>query len=151
MTKLALFHALVARLEARLESQRGASLDAADYATNDEAKASSKWDTQGLEASYLAAGQASLARETAAELAKLREAKAEFARPSSSIGIGALLTVDFGDGSESLLVAPCGAGEVLKDDTEGTATTVITPQTPLFEQLKAGRSDATGARLLALT
>lgn len=34
MDTLVLFHALVARLEGRLASQRGASLDAADYASH---------------------------------------------------------------------------------------------------------------------
>ena len=147
MDKSALFRALSARLEARLATQRGASLDAADYATNDEAKATSKWDTQGLEASYLAAGQAHLAKETAADLAKLQAVAAAFQFPASRLAPGALLTVDFGDGPEFFLVAPCGAGEVLEDRASGTEVTVITSQTPLFAQLQAEQNNPKANRL----
>src|SRR5690606_19098632 len=57
MNKHAVIEAVLAELMNQLELVRGASREAAEYATHEESRADSKWDTQGLEASYLAAGQ----------------------------------------------------------------------------------------------
>ena len=65
MDKALFYQTLINTLESELKHAIDASKDAADYATNEEAKAESQWDTQGLEASYLAAGQADQARQWA--------------------------------------------------------------------------------------
>ena len=53
------FQRLLATLREELLHAVNASKDAAEYATNEESRAESQWDTQGLEASYLAAGPVS--------------------------------------------------------------------------------------------
>ena len=63
MDKAQFFQYLLSTLREEVNSAINAAKDAAEYATDDESRAQSQWDTQGLEASYLAAGQASQARE----------------------------------------------------------------------------------------
>ena len=58
MDKFSVINKIIDELKVQLEVAKGASTEAASYATNAESRAESKWDTQGLEASYLAAGQA---------------------------------------------------------------------------------------------
>jgi len=134
MQKQALLKDLQAKLEARLASSRSASLEAADYATNEEARAESKWDTQGLEASYLAAGQAQQARELQTALSQLASLQAALNEPCAVVKIGALVEVAFGEEIDWYLIAPVGGGEEL--ESEGEQVTVLTPQGPLFALLQ---------------
>lgn len=134
MEKTVLFDALIAQLKGRVEASRAASLDAASYATDSEAKADSKWDTQGLEASYLAAGQASHAKETARALRRLEGSRSELLRARRVVEIGALIKIDFGGGVEWYFIASDGGGEVVRIEDE--KFTVLTPQSPLFALLK---------------
>ena len=53
MDKSHFFQCLLATLREELLHAVNASKDAAEYATNEESRAESQWDTQGLEASYL--------------------------------------------------------------------------------------------------
>ena len=69
--KSRVFDALLNDLRAEVNLSLAASKDGADYATNDEAKAVSQWDTQGLEV-YLAAGQASQAKQWADAIEELQ-------------------------------------------------------------------------------
>lgn len=106
-----------------------ASKDAEDYATHDEARAESQWDTQGLESSYLAAGQAANAEEIAKairELEKLAESRPD---PRDPIGVGSLFQCDWGDGADWYLIVPeRGGTTAIVGKTEITA---ITPESPL--------------------
>ncbi len=72
MDKKGVLKALIASLEAEVQKAIAASKDAASYATDEEARAESQWDTQGIEASYLAAGQAEQARQSARALEALQ-------------------------------------------------------------------------------
>jgi hypothetical protein len=135
MEKSVVLQALISQLGKRVETSRNASLDAASYATDEESRAESKWDTQGLEASYLAAGQASQSRETAKALQRLLADRDALLKPISTVGVGALLCVDFGGGeTETYFIAPVGGGEVIHEADE--SVTVLTPQSPLFTTLQ---------------
>ena len=63
MDKQVLVATIIAQLEKTLQGTTQAALEAAQSATDDEAKSESKYDTRGLEASYLASGQAHYAKE----------------------------------------------------------------------------------------
>ena len=67
-----------------------ASQDAADYATNDESRADSQWDTQGLEASYLAAGQAGMAKKWAESIEELQSERELLLERKERVELGAL-------------------------------------------------------------
>jgi len=134
MDKRVILERLKEHLQAELEATRRASADAAAYAVDSEAKAREKWDTQGLEASYLAAGQAGHAKELAAALQRLQSESGSLAAPSSVATLGALVATTFEGETDWYFLAPVGGGEEIEVD--GTRVTIITPGSPLFAQLR---------------
>jgi len=138
MDKTDVIKALVASLEEELNHSIVASRDAADYATNEEAKAESQWDTQGLEASYLAAGQANQARLWAEALETVQLSRDMLLASKSEVTLGALITCEFDGVQEHFFMAPVAGGHVLPfDDTE---ITVITPQSPMAARIIGRRA-----------
>jgi hypothetical protein len=134
MDKRILLDLLVERLKGELEATRKASKEAASYATDEEAKADSKWDTQGLEASYLAAGQAGHAAQLGAALQTLQGDRAKLTAPRRVGEMGALMACTIAGETDWYFLAPVAGGEVVS--LEGTAITVITPGSPLFVALR---------------
>lgn len=116
-----------------------ASQDAADYATDDESRAESKWDTQGLEASYLAQGQAGQARQWAKALETLQSDRDILLTKKSDVALGALFTCDLGGFEEVFFFSSVAGGQVIEMGDQ--QVTVITAQSPLANRLlglKAG-------------
>ena len=143
MDKSQFFNRLILTLREECLHAVQASKDAADYATNEESRADSQWDTQGLEASYLAAGQASQARQWAESVQELQSEREELLQPRVSICLGALFSCDFGDGPEWYFLAGVAGGHVVP--TEQGEVTVITSSSPLAGRLlglKAGEKFA---------
>lgn len=136
--KKEVFAALVASLQAELERTIGASKDAAQYATDEESRAESQWDTQGLEASYLAAGQASKARQLGEAIDLLRGSREMLLAPKTEVTLGALTACEIGGVTESFFLAPAAGGQVLVVD--GTEVTVITPQSPVGARILGKRA-----------
>ena len=129
MNKNAVLDAVIDLLKEDLRKSVNASRDAADYAKHEEARSESKWDTQGLEASYLAAGQAGQARQWAEAVTVLEGFREVLLQPRTDIGSGALVTCDFGGVEEVFFFAPAAGGLVVS--VEGVEVTVITPQSPV--------------------
>ena len=131
--KSRVFDALLNDLRAEVNLSLAASKDAADYATNDEAKAVSQWDTQGLEASYLAAGQASQAKQWADAIEELQSEREELLRPNETISLGALFSCTFLDEIEYFFFTGVAGGQTISLDD--FIVTVVTPQSPLAMRL----------------
>ncbi len=138
MDKEMAFKALILSIEGELNDAIAASKDAADYATNEEARAESKWDTQGLEASYLAAGQAEQARQWAQALQVLHLSRPSLLASKDLCVLGALVTCDLGGTTEHFFFAPAGGGQVLIIDN--TEITVITPLSPVATRILGKRA-----------
>lgn len=130
-----LLAALAEALTAELEAAISASKDAASYATDEESRASSKWDTQGLEASYLAAGQAQQARELEQARQSLHSLILELTAAKDYAAIGALVSCSFARGGKELFwLVPSGAGgRELRVD--GKPITCLNAQSPLGREL----------------
>jgi transcription elongation GreA/GreB family factor len=133
MQKKELLNAVVAKLVEELEIYLRAAQAAHAEATHEQNKAESKYDTRGLEASYLARGQS---RQAAEMEAAIREFKAlevrTFAR-NDLIDVGALVELEQGKERSLYFVGPrAGGTEVTHEDRE---ILVITPQSPLGSQL----------------
>ena len=94
----------------------------------------SQWDTQGLEASYLAAGQASQARQWAEVVEELQSEREVLLKPNSDISLGALFYCDMGGELEWFFFAGVAGGQVIQ--TEQGEVTVITAQSPLASRLR---------------
>jgi transcription elongation GreA/GreB family factor len=131
MTKRELIDRIVAHLEAELAFLTRAALATHAEATDEENKAEDKYDTRGLEASYLAHGQSKAAEEVAQAVAQFRAmVPRDFAR-SEPIALGALVTVE---GIGTYFFGPRAGGTEVKDDND-MPVSVITPQSPLGRQL----------------
>lgn len=134
--KAQLVEALDDALLAELNAAINASRDAASYATDEESRATSKWDTQGLEASYLAAGQAQQARELDSARLRLRGIAAELSAPKTHASLGALIRCTLGKSSlpEYFWLVPEGTGgRELKADNR--TITCLNAQSPLGRTL----------------
>ena len=110
-------------------------------ATAEENRAENKYDTRGLEASYLAAGQANKVAELESALETFEELKEQSA--SDAVEIGSLIELQQDGFVEWYFVGPTAGGTEIEID--GTEVLVITPESPLGSQimgLEAGAKDS---------
>ena len=128
MNKPMILKALLLELEEELRRLQAANETASAGATDSEAKAETKWDTCGLEASYLARGHAEQFKTLAAEVHNLRGFVASD-YTSCPIGVGALVEVDMGGDAMLFFLLHCGGGIDLM--IEGREVTIITPESPV--------------------
>jgi hypothetical protein len=132
MNKTTILEAVLAVLEEDLHRLRVANEDASAGATSSEARAETKWDTCGLESSYLARGHAMQFKALAAHVHELRS----FVASSFSgglIGSGALVEVEQTGEKMIFFLLPCGGGVEVR--VEGREITVITPESPVGSAL----------------
>ena len=132
------FDALLALLEQGLHARKAAAETAREAATDSEARAESKYDTQGLESSYLARGHAMMLEDLATDFRRLKSYRPPAYEPGDAIGEGALVEVDMDGEPMCFMILPGGGGTDVMVD--GREVTVLTPETPLGEQLMGKRA-----------
>ncbi len=141
MNKRAVLKKIIAKLTSELEVYFRAAEYARAEATHEQNKAEHKYDTRGLEASYLARGQSRQAAELEAAIVEFEKLAAKKSAPDEAIDLGALVEVELnGEKSIYFLGPRAGGTEIVHDKQE---ILVITPQSPLGEQLigrKAGET-----------
>jgi transcription elongation GreA/GreB family factor len=140
MNKTLLLKKIVAALNESLEILERAARASHVEATHESSRAESKYDTRGLEASYLAGGQARQAREVI-ESMKLYQSLAvrDFA-DGDLIDLTAVVEVEADGASNKYFIGPKSGG--VEVNFKGEEITVITPQSPLGQNLvgkKAGQ------------
>ncbi|MFA5688812.1 MAG: hypothetical protein WC959_06675 [Kiritimatiellales bacterium] len=136
MNKSALLRAVVAELEHDLIRQQEANKQASAGATDSETRAETKWDTCGLESSYIARGHALQFKALAGALDDLRT----FVIPAFNdfpIGTGALVEVEMSGERMVCFLLPCAGGTEIS--FAGTAVSVITPESPIGASLMGKR------------
>jgi len=138
INKRELLDRIVTRLQAELELLTTAALATHAEATDEENKAEDKYDTRGLEASYLAHGQSKAAEETALALAQFQTLTLRDFAAGEPIGLGALVALD---GPGRYFIGPRAGGTEIK--LNGATILVITPQSPLGRQLLGRRQGDT--------
>ena len=129
--------AIIKKITAKLTSELGIYFRAAQFsraeATHESSKAESKYDTRGLEASYLARGQSRQAAELETAIAEFEKLPVKKFGAEDVIGLGALVELENGGENFFYFIGPrAGGTEVVHDKKE---ILVITPQSPLGEQL----------------
>jgi transcription elongation GreA/GreB family factor len=133
MNKRALIKKIIARLTDELEVYFRAALASRAEATHEQSKAENKYDTRGLEASYLARGQSKQAAEIQGAIAAFEKLDARKFGASEPIDVGAFVELGLNGEKTAYFIGPrAGGTEVLHDKRE---VLVITPQSPLGEQL----------------
>ena len=139
MKKAALLKKIVAALKENLGVLDRAAQTSRAEATHESSKAESKYDTRGLEAGYLASGQARQAREILESIKVYEALPLRDFGPDEPVNLTALLSLEI-DGSQSwYFIGPKNGG--LEIEHAGEEILVITPQSPLGENLlgrKAG-------------
>ena len=137
MNKNDILKAVIQALEEELRVQLKGQESAAEGATHAEARAETKWDTCGLEQSYLARGLAEKFEALAQQVEELRS----FQLPDfegKAIGVGALVEVEIGGYKDIFFLLECGGGTEV--EMNARAVTVITPESPVGAALM-GKSE----------
>ncbi|MFM2293660.1 MAG: hypothetical protein RLZZ350_73 [Verrucomicrobiota bacterium] len=133
MNKRALLKKILAQLRDELAIYVRASLASRTEATHESSKAESKYDTRGLEASYLARGQSMQAAEIEAAIAEFEKLDARNFTAADPVAIGALIEVEVNREKSFYFLGPrAGGTEVVHEKQE---ILVITPHSPLGAQL----------------
>ncbi|WP_460141308.1 GreA/GreB family elongation factor [Pseudomonas sp. S2_E01] len=134
MNKTTVHQLIIDRLKIDLDVAERAAQTAYETATHEENVAENKYDTLGLEASYLATGQARRMEEIRQSLTLCQNLTLRAYDDQRGIEVGALLGLEDETGREQwLFLAPDAAG--LKVDLVGQLITVITPRSPLGKSL----------------
>ncbi|ELF6206322.1 GreA/GreB family elongation factor [Pseudomonas putida] len=153
MDKTRLLAQIVATLEHDLDVLTRAAQSAYETATAEENIAENKYDTLGLEASYLATGQARRSAEIRQALLIYQQLLLRDHDPARGVQISNLVTLeDDAGGQRRLFLGPEAAG--LKIGERDELVTVITPRSPLGQQLMGKRVDdevSLGAQALLIT
>ena len=134
MNKHAVHHLILEQLKVDLDIAQRAAQTAYETATHEENIAENKYDTLGLEASYLAAGQAKRVEEIRQALVLCQNLILRPYDEQQGIQIGTLLGLEDDNGNQQwLFLGPDAAG--LKVYLVGQLITVITPRSPLGKSL----------------
>lgn len=138
--KAQLIQLVIASLSDNLALLEKAARASHAEATHESSKAESKYDTRGLEAAYLAGGQARQAKEILDSIELYRALPLRDFAPEEPVDLTALVELDV-DGTEArYFIGPRNGG--LEVECQRKEITVITPQSPLGQQLmgkKAGQ------------
>ncbi|MBW2690561.1 MAG: transcription elongation factor GreAB [Deltaproteobacteria bacterium] len=134
MHKEELLHEIIATLAADLRVLTEAAKTAHAAATHAECLPDNKYDTTGLEASYVAQGQANRAQEIRQSLESYRTLTLRRFDEETPIRLTALVTIEADDGTcRQVFLGPDAGGLKLADgDAE---CIVITPESPLGHAL----------------
>ena len=134
MNKEDLLHKIISALTADLRILSEASRTAHAAATHSECLPDNKYDTTGLEASYVAQGQANRAQEIRQALESYRKLVLRSFDDETLIRLTAYVTVEADDGSyrEVFLGPEAGGLKLVDGDAE---CLVITPESPLGRAL----------------
>ncbi|MGV8921292.1 MAG: GreA/GreB family elongation factor [Pseudomonas sp.] len=125
---------IIARLKVDLDLLQRAAQSAYETATHEENIAENKYDTLGLEASYLATGQARRVEEIRQSLVQFQNLSLKAFDEHRGIQVGDLVTLEAENGSQQqLFLGPDAAG--LKIQHDDFLVTVITTRAPLGKNL----------------
>ncbi|VVO20026.1 GreA/GreB family elongation factor [Pseudomonas fluorescens] len=134
MNKHAVHALILEKLKVDLDIVQRAAQTAYEAATHEENKAENKYDTLGLEASYLATGQARRVEEIRQALVLCQNLILRPYDEQQGIQVGTLLGLADDNGNQQwLFLGPDAAG--LKVYLVGQLITVITPRSPLGKSL----------------
>jgi transcription elongation GreA/GreB family factor len=133
VNKQEIIREIIAQLASELELLAKAARAAHSEATHESSKAENKYDTRGLEASYLARGQSKQAAEAAQAIADFEKLPLRNFTAADEIDIGALVIAESRKERTAYFIGPRGGGTEVKH--AGQEVLVITPRSPLGQQL----------------
>jgi transcription elongation GreA/GreB family factor len=129
--------AIVAALDSELKALVKATELALDEATNSETKPENKYDTRGLEASYLAGAQSERLLVLKQRVSFYGVFQAPDFADDDPVRLGALVCLENDDGIRWVFMGPEGGGLTLEVD--GHRVVVLSPSAPLGRGLVGRR------------
>jgi|ERR1043166_2661734 transcription elongation GreA/GreB family factor len=135
MNKRAIVKKIIAKLTEDMALSIKAARTAHEEATHEESKAEDKYDTRGLEAAYLAGGQARQAAETEKAIVAYETLSLQKFSAKDPIDLTALVELESDGERIFYFLGPASGG--LELDHDGKEVLVITPQAPLGQNLIA--------------
>lgn len=133
MDKKKLIAQLIETTKFNLQAAQEAAQNTYDIATNEESKAENKYDTRGLEASYLAGAQAERVSDIKATLASYESANIKSFNAESKIALTAIVEISQNDKNILILLMSKGGGQTI--NFENKQIQIITPDSPLGKSL----------------
>lgn len=131
--KLIVFEKVKELLDGKLKVLVESAFLAKEASTNEESKAENKYDTRGLEASYLAAGQAKRAQDLQEMIYKTSKTALREFSSSEPISVSALVEVEVGGAIKKwFFILPSGGIEL---DHKGQTIQTITLDSPVGKSL----------------
>jgi transcription elongation GreA/GreB family factor len=137
MTKAELVKEIVSSLSESLALLQKAARAAHAEATHESSKAENKYDTRGLEAAYLAGGQARQAKEIQESIAVYESLVTRDFSFGEPIALTALVELETDGASSYYFIGPKNGG--LEIQCPSNEVLVITPQSPLGQNLMGRR------------
>ncbi len=133
MNKKALIVQITRQIAEELAAITQAAKNTYDIATHEDNKAENKYDTRGLEASYLARAQAKRVNEMMDVLAIFENLPIKEFTEESAVATTALVEVSLKEKLSFVLIMPKGGGQSIV--FEGKPVQVITAESPLGRAL----------------
>jgi len=133
MNKRNLIDAVISKLAEEREVYCKAAEAARAEATHEQSKAENKYDTRGLEASYLARGQSQHIVELETAIAEFQKLADRTFAADEPIDVGAFVELQQGRERSLYLIGPRAGGTEVQFNNEELI--IITPQSPLGSQL----------------
>src|SRR5664279_1997986 len=140
MKKAELLEQIIASLTESLVVLEKAARASHEEATHESSKSESKYDTRGLEAAYLAGGQARQAKEILDSIKAYEALVPRDFTPGEPVELTALVELDADGTHSTYFIGPKSGGLEMKHRRKEIM--VITPQSPLGQSLmgrKAGQ------------
>ena len=134
MTKRAVIKKIMETLQAELEAYTHSAKASHAEATAEENRAENKYDTRGLEASYLAAGQANKVVDLEESISAFEKLQRQKFSADEVIDVGSLIEITQDGERAHYFIGPVAGGTEI--EIGGTEVLVITPQSPLGSQLQ---------------
>jgi transcription elongation GreA/GreB family factor len=133
VNKSALLKKIIAHLADEIALYTKAARSAFEEATHEQSRADNKYDTRGLEASYLARGQSKQVADTEQALLEFQSMRLRNFGEDDGVDLGALVELEGRKEKTLYFIGPkAGGTEIVHDKKE---VLVITPQSPLGRQL----------------
>jgi transcription elongation GreA/GreB family factor len=133
ISKRIIVQQIVEQLTQQLAMLAGASRAMHADASDEQNKAEDKYDTRGLETAYLASSQARLATEAEQALAAYQALELRKFPQNTPIDLTALVELEWSGERTLYFLGPKRGG--LELHIKGTEVLVITPESPLAQQL----------------
>ena len=127
--KVLLLNELITKMKKEMSQLESAAKSNKDFATDQEFKAESKYDTRSLEASYLASAESKRVEELKLEIQMLEDVDLKYSEKSDEVCIGSLVTLRHKEQDRIYFLIPTSGGTLLQ--VEGQSVLVVSVFSPL--------------------